>query len=234
MLQRQGRLYALLQARSAVAISLLALCLSMAVPLAAQVAGAIEGTVVDSNGGIVRGAAVRVIETDTGAEKELATDGTGRFTVPSLLPGPYRVEVTQPGFRPETHTGIQVSSGRTSREDFRLQVGEITERIEVVAESPLLSTSATNWGGSVEKVQLDHLPLKGRDIFDLAVQQPGAQLASTAARAIYEGLSLPIAVDGIRPSMNSFRLDGISMNDATGSAPASAAAACWAWRPSRS
>ena len=187
-----------------------------------QVNGTVEGVVADASGATVTGAAVTVTEESTGMVRATVTDGTGRFAVLSLPPGIVRVEVKHLGFRSEARTGVGVSAGRSTRVDITLKVGEVSERVEVVAETPLLSTSASNWGGGVTKAQLDQLPLKGRDMFDLAVQQPGAQLATSSARGTTNGLGIPVAVEGARPNMNSFRLDGLSMNDSTGSAPASA------------
>ncbi|MBM3746237.1 MAG: TonB-dependent receptor [Acidobacteria bacterium] len=190
--------------------------------VAAQVGGWMEGVISDPSGARVAGVAVRVVDEATGAARTTTSDVNGHFALFALPAGSARVEVSPPGFAAEAHTGIVISSGRVTRHDIRLRLKDREERIEVVAQAPLLSTSVDNWGGAVTMGQLSELPLKGRDAFDLAIQQPGAKLATSAARSTTNGLGIPVAVDGARPNMNSFRMDGLSINDASGSAPASA------------
>lgn len=198
------------------------LFLAGAALLPAQTTGAIEGTVYDPSTAPIAGAAVRILEVQTGAERRLTTGPDGRYLAPHLAPGLYVIEVSQTGFKSEKHEGVELSAGRTVRVDFHLQLGEVRERIVVAAEAPLVSASAGDWGSSIERQKLDSLPLNGRDLFDLSSQEPGATVSSTALKSLHTGPGIHVSVNGARPNQNSFRLDGIYINDSTGAAPASA------------
>jgi hypothetical protein len=189
----------------------------------AQTLGAIEGLVRDSSDALVAGAAVRVVDSATGAERRLHTGETGRYLALRLPPGSYEVSVSHPGFREQVQREVPLLAGATARVDFVLVVGGAQDRIDVTAEVLPIAARASDWGESVSERQLGELPLNGRDLFDLAAQQAGASFAWTADRTITSGAGLKLSIHGARPNQNSFLLDGLQVNDATGSAPASAA-----------
>jgi hypothetical protein len=93
----------------------------------------------------------------------------------------------------------------------------------VQAEIPLLSTQTSDWGSSIENRKLEDLPLKGRDLFDLVAQTPGTAIAATAKAGLSTGWGIHLSVNGSRPNQNSFRIDGVYINDTANTAPASAA-----------
>lgn len=194
-------------------------CLS----LHAQTTGVIEGLVRDPAGLPVSGAAVSLRETGTGAARSVQSDVRGRYLAAALAPGNYRVTIKASGFRAAEQTDAALSAGRTLRVDFALQIGEVQEILNVTSDGVMVSTTATDWGSTINRRQLDGLPLNGRDIFDLAAQQPGVIVANHAEGAIFNGMGTQISVNGNRPNQNSFRMDGIYLNDASASAPASAA-----------
>jgi hypothetical protein len=191
--------------------------------LRAQTTGVLEGLVRDPAGLPVPNSAIGIVEVATGAARASLTDEGGRFLVAGLAPGTYRAGVTAVGFRPSERTGIVLSAGRTVRVDFSLQLGEVQEKVTVAAEGAMVGTSASDWGGTVNRRQLDALPLNGRDVFDLAGQHPGVIVANHAEGAMFNGMGMQISVNGNRPNQNSFRMDGVYLNDASASAPASAA-----------
>ncbi|HSW50795.1 MAG TPA: carboxypeptidase regulatory-like domain-containing protein, partial [Bryobacteraceae bacterium] len=188
----------------------------------AQTAGTIEGTVLDQSGRHIPGCAVKLTEAGTNASRAVQTDDRGRFRAANLPPGLYRVEATREGFRSAVREDAALSAGRTLEIDFRMQLGDLRETLVVTDESPLLTTSASDWGGTVGAAQLGGLPLNGRDLFDLVAQQPGVVVANHSEGAIFNGLGIQPSANGARPNQNSFRIDGIYMNDAAASAPASA------------
>lgn len=195
----------------------------LAAPFAwAQTVGTIEGVVLDPSEAPVQGSEVRLVEARTGSSRVLRSDAGGRFVAAGLPPGEYRFEVTARGFRPTTLDGIRLSAGRTARTSITLQIGDLREAIVITAEQPILSSSASDWGGTIERPQLADLPLNGRDLFDLAAQQPSVVIANNNEGAIFNGLGIQPSVNGNRPNQNSFRIDGLYVNDASGSAPASA------------
>lgn len=189
----------------------------------AQLTGTIEGVVGDPSGRAVTDAPMRVVETTTNAERRLATDQRGWYTAAQLEPGHYRLEVNAKGFEPAQTGVLELTAGQTVHADIALRIGATQESVLVTAETAKVDTAAGAWGSNIEERQLDSLPLIGRDLFDLAAQEPGVTAPATGTQALDVGLGLHISINGNRPSENAFRLDGIYINDPTGSAPASAA-----------
>jgi len=194
-------------------------------PLLAQSlpSGSIEGTITDPSGQTVVGAGIRVVEVSTNAEREASSDQAGRFLVADLPLGTYSLYATHSGFEIFRIDGLTLEAGRTLRADAALKIGPARETVAVTAEAQPVDTESGAWADVVSQRQLASLPLNGRDIFDLASQQVGVQTPASAEAAINTGLGIHISVNGSRPSENAFRLDGIYINDAGGSAPASAA-----------
>lgn len=189
----------------------------------AQSDATLQGTVTDPQERVVAGAEVRVTQVDMGVSRSVVTDGGGRYVAAGLQPGRYSVSVTQPGFRPVIAAGIELSSGRVGEFDVRLELGAGQDTVEVVAEMPLVSTNAADWGGLVPERNLRDLPLNGRDLFELSALEPGATLPASARTGLAQGIGRQISVLGARPNQNSFQLDGVYVNDAASASPASAA-----------
>lgn len=193
-----------------------------AVSLYAQTSGALSGAVSDPSNLGISGASVRVVSLATAEERRLLTGPDGSFLVPALFPGDYRIEVAHPGFRTQIRDGVDLTVGRTLHIDFRLSLGETAETVNVTAEPPLVSSRAADWGGSLAQQKLAALPLRERDMFDLAAQQPGVTRPTNTTASMFTGFGVRLSVNGSRPWQNTFRLDGIYINDSSGAAPASA------------
>ncbi|MGO9009503.1 MAG: carboxypeptidase regulatory-like domain-containing protein [Bryobacteraceae bacterium] len=195
-----------------------------AVPLArTQPLGSITGTITDPSGRTVAEAGIRVVDIATNAERKAVSDQEGRFLVADLPLGTYSLYVTHGGFQVSRMDGLALAAGRTLRVAVELKIGPSNETVAVTAEAQPVDTQAGAWADAVSQQQLAALPLNGRDVFDLAAQQVGVQTPPSANAAINTGLGIHISVNGSRPSENAFRLDGIYIDDAGGSAPASAA-----------
>ena len=190
--------------------------------LGADLTGSIEGTITDPSAFAAAGAAVTVREVVTGDQRKTAADEHGRYRVLGLGPGVYRLEVAHPGFRTEVREGLRLDAGRTLPVDLQLQIGSASERVVVTGEAPLLSLSPTDWGTATDRREIESLPMNGRDLFDLASQEPGVNAPRNSTPELIRGIGARLSVNGGRPNQNSFRLDGIYINDAAGAAPASA------------
>ncbi len=199
------------------------LVLLLAASAAAQTTGQIEGVVYDPSGKAAPATAVRILETGTRAERHLATDERGWYVVPALAPGSYDIEASRPGFRTALRSGVELGAGRAVRIDFALAVGESRETVVVTGEAAPVNTAPGDWRGLIDEHKLEALPLNGRDLYDLAAQQPGATVATTASRGVDQGMGIWVTVNGARPTHNSFRMDGIYVQDGNFSAPTSAA-----------
>ena len=149
-----------------VVLWLLLIPLALATSSAAQsFLGSIRGTVVDSQGAAVKGAAVLVIDEATSVPRAVETDDQGRYEAPNLRPGTYRVEVMSPSFKKVEKTGVLVRAAGTALVDVTLEVGGVSETITVSAEGAnniTLDSQAISRG--LDSQQLHDLPRSSRDI----------------------------------------------------------------------
>ena len=124
--------------------------------------GTISGTVRDSSGAVMPNASVEVRNQDTGISRALTTDDRGRYQATNLSLGSYSVTAQLSGFRAAVRSGITLTVGQEMSIDFALEVGEVSERVEVVGEAPMIEISTFSVGGLVEGKQIRYLPLNGR------------------------------------------------------------------------
>ena len=136
--------------------------------------GSITGTVTDTSGAIVTGANVTLTNLAT-QEKRTQTSGSdGLFTFVNLFAGQYRIDVERQGFKHFVRTPVTVEVQQNTHIDAALQVGEVSQIVEVAGETPLLQTESSALGQVVEQRKADELPLNGRNIFNLITVSPAA------------------------------------------------------------
>jgi hypothetical protein len=190
----------------------------------AQVSGAsLTGTVKDPSGGIIPNAQVAITDVATGVTRTVSTDTAGFYTAPNLLPGNYEVKVTAPGFSTQLRKGISLTVGAQQLLDITMQVGQITQAVEVTTEAPTVELTSSTLGAEVTGPTVRELPLNGRSWTDLASLQPGV---ITAESHILNGdqnrgFGSQISISGGRPQLNNYRLDGVSINDYANGGPGS-------------
>src|SRR6202011_3708540 len=114
--------------------------------LFAQTYGKITGTIIDASGAVVEGARVIVRNTATSQVRAVATNQTGAYDVPFLVPGSYIVRVEKQGFKSATRSDVLLQVGDVARVDFTVDVGVVTESVEVQGGSALLTTETTAVG----------------------------------------------------------------------------------------
>ncbi len=181
------------------------LCLLSAMGAFAQTAR-IAGRVTDRTGAVVPGAPVTVTNVETGAERKITTGDEGYYTAPLLLPGEYRVAVDRAGFKAITRAGIKLDVDQRAEVNFVLDVGAVSERVEVTAAASQLNTVEGSQGQVIENRRVVDLPLNGRNYDELALLTAGAVQPLAGAR--YAGFS----AGGMRDTQNSFLLDGVDNN----------------------
>ena len=182
-----------------------ALCLpGLAIAQTAQ----LSGRVADATGAVVPGASITVTNVATRADRRVSTNEDGYYTAPLLPPGEYRVAVEHQGFRPIARSGVVLEVDQRAELNFTLEVGALTEQVEVRASVTRLNTSDGSQGHVTENVRIVEMPLNGRNYEDLALASPGAVQALGGAR--YEGFSS----GGMRVTQNNFILDGVDNNAA--------------------
>lgn len=180
--------------------------------------GRITGTVSDATGAVVPGAKVTIRNVDTGLERTTETDETGFFVVAEVSIGNYSVTVEKQGFQTAIATGIRVEVAVERRVDITLQPGAMEQTIEVVATVPLVETTTNVLGGTLQRGQVENLPLE-RDFTKLLVLVPGVTAAPDGVQA-FPGSMGAFSVNGNRDRSNNFLLDGTDMNDGYRNLPA--------------
>jgi Carboxypeptidase regulatory-like domain/TonB dependent receptor len=190
-------------------------------PAAAQFSGVIQGTVTDSQKAVVADAVVMVTGTQSGVSREATTSTEGVFRVPSLAPGTYRVEVIKAGFLNALRESITVGISETIRLDFTLEVSGVQESVTVTTNAPLVETEQGRVSGRVDRLQLQEMPLSGRNLYNLIALQPGVTGKGVSASISggggaddsFAGESAPrINASGQRDEANSYTVDDTSTN----------------------
>jgi hypothetical protein len=135
--------------------------------------GSMVGTVTDPSGASVSSAKVTITNEETNQTHTMDTSDAGTYSFVSLSPGSYKVDVDLSGFKHMVLTNVQVQVGSTARADAVLQVGNVSERIEVTSASPLIQTDTANLGGVIEGRTIQDIPLNGRNVNNLLTLVPG-------------------------------------------------------------
>jgi hypothetical protein len=125
---------------------------------AQETRGNINGTVQDSSG-VIPGATVTITNVDTGQTQTLVTNGSGYFEAPLLQAGQYRVTVDMQNFKGLTQSGITLSVGQSLTLKLTLEVGAISERVDVTANAPLLDTTSVSSGQNYDQALISGLPM---------------------------------------------------------------------------
>ena len=180
--------------------------------------GTISGSVKDSSGAVLPGVPVSIQNTDTGASRSAVTDSRGYYTAPNLSLGNYQITASISGFQTEVKRGVTLNVGQNAVIDFSLQVGAVTEQVEVTAEAPLIETTNANVSGLVNERQVHELPLNARNLIELAPQVAGVAFSGSGERSASKGFATKLTIAGTRYNASLFQLDGIDINDTAGSA----------------
>lgn len=196
-----------------------AVCLFFAVSgvrLAAQTLfGRISGTVTDQTGAVVAGARVVVTNTDTQEIRTVVTDDKGFYVVENLPIGPYSVSADQTGFKRTTQSGFDVVADGHVTANFQLQLGESSQTVEVVAATgETLNTVSGEVAHTIDKAQLENLPLNGRNYMELLTLVPGVTVTNPDTFSINTSLSATNqVVNGHRSNQNNMTVDGVGNMD---------------------
>jgi len=190
--------------------------------LRAQVtSGAISGTVRDGSGAVIPDVRISLKNVDTGVVRNATTNEQGRFQAPNLSLGNYEVQAEKEGFQMGVRRGIVLTVGREAVVNFDLQIGAVTQTVEVTEEAPLVETTGSSVSALVETVQIQDLPLNGRSYDELASLQPGITPSRFQTRAFQGGYTTKLSIRGARGEQNSFLLDGTDVMGPTNQIPGS-------------
>lgn len=173
----------------------------------------ITGFISDSTDAAIGNAAVTVRNVDTNIDRRAATDETGNYAVTNLAPGNYELTVEAAGFHKSVQRGIVLQVGQVLRADIKLEVGSVTETVNV--ESSLVAINTENGtikGDVIVQAEIQELPLSGRDFTDLAFFTPGV------VPKVEGGQGSALNVNGARASNTNFYVDGFDNRNARGAA----------------
>ena len=136
--------------------------------------GTVDGSVTDPSGAAVADAKVTLTNTGTQEKRTQTTGGEGGYQFVNVIPGVYRIDIEKSGFKHFGHTNVVVQVQQETHVDASLTVGQVSEVVEVTAETPLLQAETSSLGTVIEERKANELPLNGRNIFNLITISPGA------------------------------------------------------------
>lgn len=168
--------------------------------------GAILGTVTDPTGAVVPNATVTARHTATNETRTFTTDPNGNFEFRAVLSGPWSVTATAPSFKTGTVQDVVLRVNTQVRVDIALQLGAVSETVQVVALTPQLQTNTAVLGTVIDNRTMLELPLNARNFFDLVALTPGA-LRTAGASSVMDERSIEIG--GIRNTSTNAMLDGV-------------------------
>src|SRR2546426_1040458 len=206
-------------------VGLLAFSNILCVSLNAQVSsGSLSGTVTDTaSQAPIPDAQVRLINMATGVARTVATDNAGFYTAPDLLPGTYEMTVAAPSFTTQVRTGIAVNVGASLVFNVVMQAGDPARVVRLTVSGTPGDSPAVS--GNVSASTVVNSPLNGRDWTQLATLQAGVTGVQTGSAQgggnSQRGFGAALSISGARPDQNSYRLDGVSINDYSNGAPGS-------------
>src|SRR6059036_1430217 len=207
-------------------VLLISLIFLSGIGVSAQVTTAtIAGVVQDASGAVIPGVSITIKNVETAATRTATSDEGGRYTAPNLTLGNYEVEAQLTGFQTEIRSGITLSVGREAVVNLVLKVGQISDRVTITEEAPLVESTTSAMSSLVDARTIRDLPLNGRSWDNLALLQPGVVTvgAGQGSVAFDFGTGTRFNVNGSRAYANSFLLDGTDINDHANGTPGGAA-----------
>jgi hypothetical protein len=188
-----------------------------AIPLFAQTFGEITGHISDPSGAAVPGAKISLTNTATNAVRTAVSTVSGDYTFPAVAPGLYTVKVEQAGFKTAS-SDVRVQVQQTVRLDFTLELGQVSETVEVLASAQMLQSENTSLGTVIENKGITELPLNGRNYLSLVALSANANTLSpmsgqAGGRQGGDRAAQSISAGGNRIMFDYFTLDGVTNTD---------------------
>ena len=180
---------------------------------AQTITGAITGTVVDPSAAVMAGAKVTSVNVDTNGVNTATTNSAGIYSFPFLQAGSYTITAEAPGFKKTVLGPFKLDVNQTARVDVSLEVGALTESVEITGVAPVLQTESTQTGDTINSQKLQGLPLNGRNFMSTVLLIPGAIQTAPAGVNTASRLGGRAFVNGNREQTNNFLLDGVDIND---------------------
>jgi len=194
------------------------LCLVASLAPAQEFRATISGRIIDASGGAVPNAKIQAVNTANNETSSATSDTSGGYTIPFLRPGAYKLTVTAAGFKQFNRENLTLEVGRVIGIDVALEVGAVTESINVTTDQALLETQTASRVGMVSALQVAEMPLNSRNPYILGAMMSGVTFRGAAIwqRPFDNGAIAEWSVNGGRQSNNEFLMDGAPNNAQAG------------------
>jgi hypothetical protein len=185
---------------------------AMSVPAWGQATTSLRGAVTDPSGAAIPNAKVTITNVDTNVSRQTVTTATGAYNFVAVLPGTYDLTVAAQGFRSYKQSGVELLVNLPATVNVRMQVGAVSQSVQVTAQTPPLNTTDASVGQTMGSTAVENLPIRAENTVLLLSLQPGV---------VYNGENLlqdnydtrAGAVNGERSDQNNITLDGVDNND---------------------
>jgi hypothetical protein len=194
------------------------ICTLYSIPVFSQTLGEITGRVTDASGAGVPASTITLASVATNAVRTTVSTDAGDYTFPSVPPGFYNVKAEHQGFKTEASNNVEVQVQQTVRLDFALQVGQVSESVEISAQAELLQAENASVGTVIENKGVTELPLNGREYLNLVALAANVDTLSPSSgqagsRQGGDRSSQSISAAGQRIMFDYFTLDGVNNTD---------------------
>src|SRR5262249_27701840 len=191
------------------------LSILLVVPMPAQIQGTIGGYVKDATGAVAPNSAIRLTNERTGAVRTVLADAAGFYQFLGLVSGTYAIEAEVPGFKKYRNAGVRLRLDENVRADIFMEVGQVTESVEVSAQAALIDTRSSQTSATIDDRRIVDLPLRGRNVFSLAATLPGVlNVRAPDNSDVGDTRAGPtMNVNGGRANMNYNRFNGTYFNN---------------------
>src|SRR5437016_8367449 len=198
--------------------SMLCFVLLSVLPAVAQTQAGISGVIHDPSGAVIPGVSVTVTNPATNFSRSAISNEAGVYNFPALQPGRYNIKVELPGFRTITQNDVELQIQQSARLDFTLQVGDLSQTVEVSGAAALIATENATVGTVIENKRIVDMPLNGPNFLQIVALSPNVSYGftdSTIAGNRQGGARAQqnISVSGQRSEFNHFTLDGVENTD---------------------
>ncbi len=192
--------------------------LSISACLSQQITGSITGTVTDPGGAVISGATAKLTNTETGLVVNASSDGAGNFRFLLLPPGKYSLQISAAGFKTFLREDLIVEVDRSIGVPVALQVGQVSETVEVKGSSPLLDPNTSSLGTVMGEKSVVDLPLNGRNPMGLANLIPTVRgIGYFGGQVLSSWRLAAVSIGGGQPLSNGYLIDGIANDKMTDS-----------------
>lgn len=205
------------------ALLLMLICVTVRLLAFAQAGGStaeIKGKITDPTGSVIAGATITATDSEKSISRTGSSDENGEYRLLSLPPGNYQLKVEAPGFKAQLESTVQITVGQTATHDYSLEVGTVTEMVNITSEGPVIEPERTQQSNTINEQSIRNLPIDRRDYLTFTLLTPGVvdsnALADNADFRVAQTPQSGLSFYGSNGRGNSVTVDGAEANDFSG------------------